>query len=285
MKSLGRVLVRTNTFVSLPALLLPGLLVVGCVSLTKPNDVEKYCSTGSASTCLDNYVLDAYVTPSSGPDANDDVGAEPSPDLPYADEPVVSTKDDVGPDLAVTRDNPPDEADAAVDNNDVTGTDAPNAVEADRYDVASPPADLGDLEPDSPPDMPTGTDVGQDLQPDLGLDLGPDILGSTDVPPTACPAVNPVSGKLLTFDTKSAVCFVTCDFMDNGWGCSSFTTSDRTIKINGTTMAKCGDPLPAKKTGGYYYFEIGAGKNTWDAIWWSGPPVTSCPTPSGGFSP
>jgi hypothetical protein len=72
--------------------------------------------------------------------------------------------------------------------------------------------------------------------------------------------------------------------MQNGWGCSSFDTTNRTIKVNGTSVTTCGGTLPAKKSG-YYYWDIGAGLNTWDAIWWSGTAATSCTAPAGGFTP
>jgi hypothetical protein len=94
-----------------------------------------------------------------------------------------------------------------------------------------------------------------------------------------------VSGGNFVIATTGAACFVTCDGTETGWGCASFGDADRTIKVNGTSV-KCSAALPAKKNG-YYYFEIGATKtdHTWDAVWWSGTRVTTCPTPTGGFTP
>jgi hypothetical protein len=47
----------------------------------------------------------------------------------------------------------------------------------------------------------------------------------------------------------------------------------------------CGGTLPAKRPGGYYYFEIGHGGHTWDQIYYSGTAAKTCPAPVGGFSP
>jgi hypothetical protein len=72
--------------------------------------------------------------------------------------------------------------------------------------------------------------------------------------------------------------------MQNGWGCSSFSTSNRTITVNGTVVTACSGALPAKKSG-YYYWAISGTGNTWDAVWWSGTAATSCTPPAGGFVP
>jgi hypothetical protein len=71
--------------------------------------------------------------------------------------------------------------------------------------------------------------------------------------------------------------------MEWGWGCNSFTSADRFVKVNGTVVA-CGGTLPARKSG-YYYFEIGPGGNTWDQIHYSGTTATTCAAPAGGFVP
>jgi hypothetical protein len=99
----------------------------------------------------------------------------------------------------------------------------------------------------------------------------------------SCADAEPISGSV-TFNTTSAFCFVTCDSMLNGWDCDSFKEKDRTVTVNGKSTT-CGGSLPSLAAGGYYYFEIGAGGHTWDAIHLNGPKATSCPTPAGGFSP
>ena len=108
--------------------------------------------------------------------------------------------------------------------------------------------------------------------------------GGAGVFTAACANAAPISVSV-SINTTSAFCFVTCDGSTNGWGCDSFTEKDRTITVNGTAV-KCTDPsLPSKNAGGYYYFEVGAGGHTWDAIHLNGPKATSCPVPPGGFSP
>lgn len=99
----------------------------------------------------------------------------------------------------------------------------------------------------------------------------------------ACAGATPISGSV-AFNTTSAFCFVTCDSTTYGWGCDSFTDKDRTVTVNGKPVT-CGGTLPAPNTGGYYYFEIGAGGQTWDAIHLNGPKAASCPAPAGGFAP
>jgi len=54
MKFLGPALTGRITFGFLSALILPGLLVAGCVSLTKPESVTRNCPTGSAPSCSDD---------------------------------------------------------------------------------------------------------------------------------------------------------------------------------------------------------------------------------------
>jgi hypothetical protein len=52
-----------------------------------------------------------------------------------------------------------------------------------------------------------------------------------------------------------------------GWGCSNFT--GRTVSVNNTSVS-CGDPLPAKWSDGYYYFDVtsGTGSLAWACIYW-----------------
>jgi hypothetical protein len=273
----------------LAAFVAPGLLTLGCVNLTKPDEVQTYCPSGSAPTCVDNFVP-------PGPDARSKDDAWQSPaDTRVGDEPAVSTPD-AGPDSAIEQ---PADAwvgpEASVDTRDAIGPEAKDSSTRDAFvpDTQVP----GDVPVDKPiendvgPDGGSGADMGKDvvLHPDVGPDVGPDVPPDLpvkfDVPNTACPAVNPVTGGQLTFNTTGPVCFVTCDSMEYGWGCSSFSEKDRTVKVNGTSVT-CAGALPPKKTpGGYYYFEIGAGGNTWDALHWSGTMATSCPYPAGGFSP
>jgi hypothetical protein len=126
-----------------------------------------------------------------------------------------------------------------------------------------------------------GRDGSVDAPGGTGGARGIDAGGGTST--AACANATPISGSV-TFQTTGTFCFVTCDNTTNGWGCDSFTDKDRTVTVNGTKVT-CGGAMPAKNGGEYYYFEIGAGGNTWDAIHFSGPPVSSCPAPAGGFSP
>lgn len=260
------------------------LLSVGCVSLDKPASVQA-CAT--ANTCSDD------------PTANDKKDAADAvlPDL--ASEPSA-VPDDAGPDVGP--DMPADKGDVAVVKQDVLGNEAgaievapptDRAPEVGRVDVGGPDLDSGiDIANNE-----VGTDeVGKDalIKDDLVyLDVGAnDVWGpeaqpevsKPDVSTAACASANPVSGNNYALGSTSAVCFVTCDDMQYGWGCSSFTETDRAIKVNGTSV-KCGAALPAKMPGNYYYFEIAAGGHTWDAIHWSGTANTTCPAPSGGFVP
>jgi hypothetical protein len=119
--------------------------------------------------------------------------------------------------------------------------------------------------------------------PGTGGRIGPAVDGGGGVSTAACANAKPIS-QSVSFNTTSEFCFVTCDQTVNGWGCDSFTTNERTVKVNGKVVKTCGETLPAQKDG-YYYFEIGPGGNTWDAIHVNGPKATTCPTPPGGFSP
>jgi hypothetical protein len=129
--------------------------------------------------------------------------------------------------------------------------------------------------------MSTGGRIGAGGVLSTGGVLGSGGSGGGSI--AACANATPISGSV-SLNTTSAFCFVTCDGSTMGWGCDSFTEKDRTVKVNGTFVT-CGGTLPAQKTGGYYYFEIGAGGQTWDAIHLNGPKATSCPVPAGGFSP
>jgi hypothetical protein len=273
-------------------------LGMGCVDLDKPPAVKQCVAAGGCWNGPPAPTSDARG-------ANDDVEQA---DRRAVDEPAGS-KEDLGQDQRAESDAGPDGTDLP-ENKDVAGTE-PRAAE-----VAAP-SDLGsDVGVDTKVPHEGGSDRGRDLGTDPGPDQGdetgdaaaddvakedvvkddivkvdvagpeaPRDLGNADVPNTACPAVNPVTGGHIAFETKGAVCFVTCDDIQYGWGCDSFNETNRAVQVNGTSV-KCGAALPAKKNpGNYYYFEIGPGLNTWDAIHWSGTPNASCPTPTGGFTP
>jgi hypothetical protein len=282
--------VRGGTSLFLVALLLP----IACVTLDKPPQVAK-CA--AENTCNDDFV----------PPDDKDAAVAPE-DTRVADEPMAP-KADLGPDSPTFADTLLGKTDVSTGKLDVWGPEASASEVLPPADTRVPtdqPLDPGDTRIDTV-DAPSGDDVEKQdviredlLREDLLRDdvifedvvkqdvPGPETprdIGSADVPATACPAVNPVSGGNIAFGTKSAVCFVTCDVIKYGWGCSSFDDSQRTIKVNGQTV-KCAGTLPAQKQpGNYYYFEISAGGNTWDAIHWSGDMVDTCPTPSGGFVP
>jgi hypothetical protein len=272
-------------------LLLLGVLALsqGCVTLEKPPTVDECAKAG---TCSDDP-------------KPKDAAADRSvaPDLRTSDEPAGG-KNDLGQDVAS------DGADASTDSLDSRNPD----VAADTADATDPVRDvitgpdLFETRPDVGWDDVVSDDTAkgdtteedsakydastQDLfQEDLAqedvakLDVppeGPRDLGQPDLSYTACPAINPIVGQGVDVNTTSPVCFVTCDNIRYGWGCN-FTETDRSVKINGTTV-KCGDSLPTKRQpGDYYYFEIGAGGHVWDHIWWSGDAATSCAAPAGGF--
>jgi hypothetical protein len=296
MKLPDRLLVDSRTFGCFSALFLSGVFVVGCVSLSKPANVSKNCPTSSAPTCTGdpNRIVDA---------AKDGTVDNASSDLPYGPEvPVV--KPDAGPEVSPSEpDTAPDQADSATVNNDTKGGDARDL--SDGTDTAPPPSDL-------PADKVSGTEPGPESQgaepgaepssgpepgPEPGRESGPESGpepapepprdgSATDGSSAACANATPLTGgngSTGGFGTTNAFCFVTCDSMQYGWGCDSFTEATRTVTVNGTSVT-CGGTLPAKKSG-YYYFAIAAGGHTWDAIHWSGTAATSCPAPAGGFSP
>ena len=301
MKFSDHVLVAQSNFRLLSALLSAGLLVVGCVSLTKPSEVQK-CSTSPRGCSNDPN------QPTSGDDAREDAVYNPSPDqAPGGDTPMVNP--DAGPDVPST-DSPIDQGDSATDAakdvnvGDVrdssvvldTGTPAIDGP-ADKVPGVEPGPEPPGAEPSSGPEP--GPEPGLEPGPEPGLEPGPEPApeppqdgGLADGPGAACANATPVAanssgyGNTGNFNTLGTFCFVTCDTIPN-WGCDSFTNTVRTVTVNGTAVT-CGSALPAKKSG-YYYFAIGAGSasqaHTWDAIHWSGTAATSCPAPAGGFSP
>jgi hypothetical protein len=276
---------RAGTSLLLVVLLLP----LACVSLDKPAQVAKCAAENS---CADDFV------------PRNDAAVAPPSDTRVADEPTL--KGDAGPDTTFA-DTVLGKTDVSGGKADVWGPEA-SAIEVlpptDTRPLADKPLDPPDTKSD-PLDVSSGDDVEKqdvikdaiedgptdDASREAGIRAdvpGPETprdTGTADVPNTACPAVNPVTGGNLVLGTKGPVCFVTCDVIKYGWGCSSFDDSQRTIKVNGQTV-KCAGALPAQKQpGSYFYFEVSAGGNTWDSIHWSGDMVATCPTPSGGFVP
>jgi hypothetical protein len=65
------------------------------------------------------------------------------------------------------------------------------------------------------------------------------------------------------FDTTGPVCKRTANDIV-GWGCSNF--EGRTLEVNNVPV-NCGDPLPPKFDG-YYYFDVSAGSYPWAALYW-----------------
>ena len=310
MKFLVRALVRTSTLVALP-----GLMLLGCISLDKPADVQKYCPNGSATTCRNNYV------PPPDLDASADVNVgQDTTDSRLADEPVAAKKDTSVPDVFVDPDGPTDEPDTATVNKDVGGVDvrdagAPDLVDAPSPRDAVPEAKVSGAEPGPEPqgaepgaepgsgpepgaEPNSGPEPGAEPSsgPEPGAEPGPEPGpepprdGSVpDGPSAACANATPITitsgtgANTGNFGTTSAYCFVTCDNITTGWGCDNFNDTRRTVTVNGTSVT-CGGTLPAKKSG-YYYFAIGPGGETWDAIHWSGSAAASCTRPADGFAP
>ena len=74
----------------------------------------------------------------------------------------------------------------------------------------------------------------------------------------------PASGQTGNFNTTGAVCYRT-NATINGWGCSNF--DGRTIAVDNTAVAACGDALPAPWTDGYTYFAISAGADDYASFY------------------
>jgi hypothetical protein len=306
MKSSDRALVRRSSFGLLSALLLPGLLVVGCVSLTKPLNVQKCSST---SKCSDDP---NQIFP-SGDDAKKDTVDNPSPDVRFGEEtPIV--KPDAGPDVAPpVPDSAPDKGDSAPTNKD-TAADVLNS--ADAGDTSPPPADVPAEKTTGaePGPEPQGTEPGAEPSsrpepgpepgaepssrpepgPEPGAELGrepgpeppPDgSSGPETAPPSNCnifygatPSTG-ATGHPPATNSTAAYCVATCDDIA-GWGCSNDT--GRTYTVNGTSVA-CGVAITKKN--GYYVFQVSAGTNASAVIYWWGTDATSCPAPDGGVFP
>jgi hypothetical protein len=263
--------------------LLTLLFAVGCVNLTKPSAVSECSMQG---TCSDD--ASAPLTP----DAKSDVGALIS-DGPAVVSPDGVREGRVGPDSpddgmsdVVAGDVADGPADVGIDQ----PQDKPSGAEPGREGGPEPGAEPG-LEPgpERPgiePGTEPGPEPGTEPSPEPGPEPGPD--GGPEVAKPSCPVITGGNTGNINFGTTNAVCFVTCDTMQYGWGCNSFAPTDRTLKVDGVAMTTCGSqPLPGRTHANgytYYYFEIGAGGNTWDGMWWSGTPVANCPVPPGGFT-
>jgi hypothetical protein len=289
-------------------LLLLGALVlsVGCVSLDKPALVEE-CSTHGS--CSDNPT-------NPGPDAKDDV-APANSDL--VDEPVGG-KEEIGPEGPALPDVGADKADTTLGKQDTSGPESSSSDVVTlgdvKPDVEPDSMVFADVEPDQGPDLePDATELGKDdvakddlikedlikqdvikedvvkedvvredvikedvAGPEVPRDLPPDSASNCSIfygssPATGSQGHPPASG------TTKAFCVATCDDIA-GWGCAN--CEGRTIVVNGTTVAKIGDPLTKKN--GFYVFEISAGSNTSAGVyWWSSGWATTCTAPAGGF--
>jgi len=265
------------------------------VNLNKPEGVILNCSGGSA-TCSDSPGPDPgpETGPEPGPDAaklNPD--ANPSPDLPYGDEPVVVQRDDGplanpdGPDSAIVPDVPGADGDAAAVKDGPIDADSRGEPDIGK-DTVPPPTEVG---PDLPPDRVNGPEPGPEPGPDGGGEIhaeaGPEppldggvgdsrsgtvcsiVSGST---PSAGTAGHPPAAN-----TTSPFCVATCDDIA-GWGCSNF--DGRQVTVNGV-VAACGATLT--KVNGYYVFQVSAGTNISAVIYWWGSFNSTCVAPPGGF--
>jgi hypothetical protein len=299
-----------SAYRSLLVSLVSGMLVIGCVNLTKPMLVQE-CANAPGG-CTPNWVP---------PDAADATAGQP--DLRSGDEPAV-VKHDVAPDNSPPpADGPADQIAPDTANKDVIGDTRPPSDPIVSTEPTPPPDDVkSDLpvektvgaepgpepqagpepgpepgrepgaEPGPEPGKEPGVEPGPEPGPEPGKEPGPEPgpepppdAGSKAACANAIPITVGSAGAVGTgnFNTTSPYCFVTCDSILYGWGCDNFTEARRTVTVNGTSVT-CGGALPAKKSG-YYYFAIGAGGENWDAMHWSGTAAASCTAPAGGFTP
>jgi hypothetical protein len=286
MKFFDRV-IRRKIFVPLPALLLSGLLVVGCVDLAKPDTVKTHCSTGSELTCVDNYEPDAFVPPDLGPDGQGDAGQDQKSDLPPADEPTArnDTAPDIAPDASAV-----DTLDALVIKKDGAGPDVRQLLDVEESEtMSSRPEVTPDSSIDSSSESDLAIDVGYDLgpDPDLRLDLPGDRSSETDTPTMSNCTIyygSTIHGQLPKAGTADAFCVATCDDIA-GWGCSNF--GGRSVTVNGTAVTSCEGTTQAAlvKKNGYNVFQVSAGTSVDATIFWWGTYSTSCSAPDGGVFP
>jgi hypothetical protein len=98
-----------------------------------------------------------------------------------------------------------------------------------------------------------------------GRAVGGSGTGGTPGGTPCAPAVEQTTGTCKSFETTGAYCMKTSATIA-GWGCSNFT--GRTVSVNNTAIDNCNDPLPAKWTDGYYYFNVSAGSLSYACIYW-----------------
>ncbi len=289
MKFPDRVLVDKRILGFLSAMLLPGLLAVGCVSLTKPKVVSEKCPTSTSPTCSD----DPNQSNPPGDDAKNDTAEDSPSDQPWGEETAI-VKPDAGLDVPPTA---PDTADVAEVNKDTRadGTDTastPYDAQADKEPGAEPGPELPRAEPGAEPK--SGPEPGPEPSVEAGLEPGPEPgpepapEPGPDGPPGPCS--NPTliamgSGKTqgnFSLNTVDAICVYTCDTI-LGWNCSNF--AGRTVVVNGTTMTCTDGKNQAALTpkNGYNVLQISGGTYSFAAISWWGSPATSCTAPAGGF--
>ena len=298
MKVSDSVVVRGTDFGLLSALLLFGLLLVGCVNLTKPLAVQK-CSSSSAG-CSDDP-NQVHPGDDAKKDINDDTADSSSADLAVGDDkPVVQP--DAGPDLPVSNpDNPVDKGDSATvtpDTKDTTAGDVRDSL--DVFDVVTPPSDWPEDKVPSPEPGPepagaepsSGPEPGPEPGREPGLEPGPEPGpepptdgGPTDTAPSSCPIFfgsspsTGTAGHPPNTTSTAAFCVATCDDIV-GWGCSN--DAGRTYSVNGAAVT-CAATITKKN--GYYVFRVSAGTSRDAVIYWWGTYATSCPAPAGGVFP
>jgi hypothetical protein len=280
---------------------------VGCVSLDKPEVVEKCATAGGCQN--------GAPSP-DGKDAAEDL--VPS-DLPPGDEPA-GTEEDLAGDNAVGPDAETDRPDSSINKKDASGAeptaeaspsdpsrdgraDVPFETGSDRGsdpavdrrpDEVAQPVDTGKT--DASKEDVTKDDVAKldveredvakddvtklDVEgPEAPLDLASETgISNCTIFFGASPSVG-TQGHPPTVGTAAA-CIATCDDI-GGWSCAN--GDGRTISVNGATVS-CAAAITKKN--GYYVFQVGAGNNRDFAIYWwpgSGQWATSCTAPAGGF--
>jgi hypothetical protein len=262
---------------------------LGCVSLTKPKNVQE-CENLPGG-CVNNPTR---------PDASIGPDTAPPPDLPSDPE---AAKADAGPDTA----QPP--PDAALDKAD---TASPDVAPDNRHSDPVPVSETGatpDVKTDLPADKTTGPEPAREpgVEPrpepgpepgkEPGAEPGPEPGREPGREPGPEPGPEPPrDGGVVTNCTifvgssgseghppppgnNNAFCIATCDTIA-GWGCSNF--EGRTVSVNGAAATSvCGGALT--KVNGYNVFKVSAGSRPEATIYWWGTYTTSCPAPDGGL--
>lgn len=248
----------------------------GCVSLTQPTEVASCASTGS---CVNGARADAKKD--LQPSFADGGGPEVAPDAASDGDLRESDVADAGL------------GEVLGDAREVGSSDGKAGPESGPEAVAGPEPIGAEPSVGPEPGPEPAREPGLEPGPEPGPEPTPEPArdgGGPDGAAPACANATPVTGGGVTLETTSAFCFVTCDSMEYGWGCDSFGSVPdagadfRSVTVNGVAVS-CGGTLPAKTSGGYYYFQIGAGGHVWDHIHYSGTAATSCPKPAGGFAP